>query len=676
MSVHSSKMKNSLRLITLAAAVCLLLCAFAFTTATVRADEAQAWAAKLDRPARFYQMTELGVILVGTEKSLYAIDGASGEIIWRRKDARLDETDVAAVPGTDIVLLCFQKGDRTRVEATDILTGDAVWQTDKVHGSVMQMAVDSGVDGNGGLLAVTFVRDAKGSAREGFKRKPVIHVFDLATGDERWKRELSTDIEMMPARWSEKEDDETDYTLDNYHPPLFLDHRLYVFYEGFTSFDAETGKQQSRERFRVNEEGLALTEADPVVGDQFVYASGRGHVRALSRETGEIAWEAKDLGETPELMLAGDILYARTGGQFTRLRDGETIERGPYGVSAIDARTGKILWRYKGADKGITNFALPDPATVLVADRDDLISLDAQSGKRRAKISHKIDNAAFLLLNERNEAVVGGRNELAAFDTINMNERGSIGNVWRARHNPPGRGVLRITAAIALRAASVYFRYGNAATSAFRGVRLAQAAATGLRWSGGLEAARAALPNLQTLATSAAQRQLTAQFTSFGALARVRQAAGTASSLSSAASSIPNAVPTASAIRSRVTSGIARRAASAARPSTANVEERLLDRLDPAQQLDRLSAYLLRRRRLAALRGSYMYFYTDLTGRAGGGRGLAGVNVNTGRTERAIRVSDPDSFFIADEATNLLYTADGNQLRAYMSVDSYESERN
>jgi len=392
------------------------------------------------------------------------------------------------------------------------------------------------------------------------------------------------------------------------------------------------------------------------VDGQFIYASGRGHVRALSRATGEIEWEAKDLGETPELILADDVLYARTGGQFTRLRDGETIERGPYGVSAINAHTGKVLWRYKGADKGITNLVLPDPQTILVADRDDLISLDAHTGKRRGKVSHHIDNAAFLLLNERGEAVVGGRNELAAFDAAS-----NMRSVWRARHTAPGRGLLRITAAIALRAASVYFRYGGVATTAFRGVRLAQTFGT-LRWSG-LEAARGALPNLQTLATGAAREQITAQFTTFGALTRVRQAAANAS----AASSI-STVPTASAIRSRVTSGIARRAATASRPSSADVEERLLDRLDPAQQLERLSAYLLRRRRLAALRGEYMYFYTDLEGR--GGRGLAGVNINTGSTERAIRVNDPDPFFIIDEATNLLYTADGNQLRAYTATNA------
>ncbi|HYG81559.1 MAG TPA: PQQ-binding-like beta-propeller repeat protein, partial [Pyrinomonadaceae bacterium] len=354
-----------------------------FSSGNAGAAEAD-WSAKLDGEVRFYQMTELGVLVAGTEKSLYAVSGETGEVLWRRKNARLDETDVAPVPGTDVLLLSFEKGERTRVEAVDLFTGDRLWQSDKVKGGVMQMAVDT--DQN--LLAAVFVRDAKDRARSGFKRRPVVHVFDLTSGDELWEYKIQSEIEMMPARWADG--GEAEYTLDNYHPPFFLDGRLYLFYEGVASLDARTGKERHRERFRVNEEGLALTEADPVFDEQFIYTSGCGHVRAVSRGSGKEVWEAKDLGLTPEMLLtAGGVLYVRTGGQFTRLEDGEAVSRGSYGVSAIDARTGKTIWRYKGADKGITNLALPDASTVAVADADDLIFIDAETGKRRAKVSHK-----------------------------------------------------------------------------------------------------------------------------------------------------------------------------------------------------------------------------------------------------------------------------------------------
>lgn len=577
------------------------------------------WATKLDGRVRFYQATELGVLVVGTEKSLYGVEAETGEVLWRRKDVRLDETDVAPVPGTDLLLLSLESGDKTRLEATDLLTGDVIWRTDKVRGAVMQMAFEPGSN----LLAVVFVRDARGTAREGFKRKPVIHLFDISSGDELWKRELESEIEMMPTLWTEREGQEVSYTLDNYRPPAFLDGRLYLFYEGVTSLEAQTGRERRREKFRVNEEGLALTEADAVADERFIYFSGRGRVRAVSRSDGEAAWEAKDLGLTPEIILGQDVLYVRTGGRFTRLKDGETTERGPYGVSAIEASTGKVLWRYKGADKGITNMAIPDASTIVIADRDDLVLIDAATGKRRLKVSHKIDEAAFILLNERGEAVVGGRNEVAAFDVSDGR------NVWRARHNPPGRGIFRTVAAIAARAASLYFRYGGTATTVFRGAQALRVIGS-LRWSG--LATHLTTSNLTSLAGNYARDYARERFSTFGILTRARQV-----------SSVRNV--------------------SVPRPSV-NVEERLMDRLDPARQLERLSRFLWRQRQLAALRGQWMYFYTDLKER-GDGNGLVGVNINTGEAERALSLSEPDERFINDEVTNLLYSAKDNKLFAY-----------
>src|ERR1043166_8001158 len=157
---------------------------------------AHTWSIKLDNDIRFYQATEMGIVIAGTEKSLYAIDAASGEILWRRKDTSLDENDVAPVPGTDLLLLSFEKGEKARIEAVDILTGDSIWRSEKIKGAVMQTSVDT--DAN--LLAVVLAKDAKNRARDGFKRRPLLHVLDLASGDELWKYE-ARDVEMMPARW-------------------------------------------------------------------------------------------------------------------------------------------------------------------------------------------------------------------------------------------------------------------------------------------------------------------------------------------------------------------------------------------------------------------------------------------------------------------------------------------
>jgi outer membrane protein assembly factor BamB len=552
---------------------------------------AQSWTTKLDHDVRFYQPTELGVLIVGTEKSLYAIDGVSGEMLWRRKDVDLDETDIAPVPGTDLILVSFEKGNKARIEALDLISGNSIWRSEKIKGAVMQMAVDP----NSNLLAVVLAKDAKNRAREGFKRKPLLHVLDLASGEELWKYEVG-EVEMMPTRWPDS-DKEVEYTFDNYYPPAFIDDRLYVFYEGVTSFDARSGKSRLREKYRVNEEGLALTEAEPIFDRDVIYVSGHGRVRAISRETGDTEWEAKDLGLTPEMFLIADVLYVRTGGQFTRLKDGDTVERGPYGVSAIDARNGKVLWRYKGADKGITNLLVPGPGMFALADRDDLIFVDARTGKRMLRVSHKVERASFGLLNERGEIVIGGQSEIAAFDPVNGRE------LWRARHPPPGRGIFRTVAAIAARAASLYFRFGGTAVTAFRGVQIARAVA-GISWSG--LGTRTSITNLQTLATASRRPNYPGrQLKRFG----------------------------------------------------------ILDRVDPSNQLDRLAHFIWHRERIAALRGQWMYFYTDLDTRSGDG--LAGVNVNNGRTEREVRLSDLDERFVTDEALGLMFTASGNRIFAH-----------
>jgi outer membrane protein assembly factor BamB len=581
------------------------------------------WSAKLDGKIRFHQTTELGALIVGTEKSVYAVDGETGEVLWRRKDVRLDESDVAPVVGTDLLLLSFEKGGKTRVEAVDLISGNTLWQSDKIKGGVMQMAVDPESD----LAAVVFVRDAKGAPKEGFKRRPTVHLLNLATGDELWKRDLESEVEMTPA-W--RLDDDNFYTLDNYRAPFFLDGRLWLFYEGVTSLDARAGTERIREKFRVNEEGLALTEADPAVDERHIYVSGRGRVRAISRATGREVWEAKDLGLTPEMILANGLLFVRTGGQFTRLKDGEVIERGPYGVSAIDPSSGKIIWRYRGADKGITNIALADAATALVADRDELIAIDTSSGKVVKRLKHRIDRAAFVLINEERQAVVGGRNEIAGFDVA----RGEA--VWRARHDPPGRGVLRTIGAIAARAAAIYFRYGGVATTAFRGVQLARGVSA-LRWSGA--ASRAVMSNLTDYAAGAAREYVTSNIKGYGVISRA---------------------------------DLARRAVRAARPATitaqisVDVEERLMDRLDPSRQIEKLSRFLWRRKQLATLRGQFMYFYTEL--KPEGGRGLAGVNLNTGQTERAVALDDLDYRFSNDEITELIYAAKDNRLTAHKII--------
>jgi outer membrane protein assembly factor BamB len=613
--------------------VFFLLCILFVLAATIQSQST--WQANLDGKIQFYQTTDFGIMLTGTERSLYAIDGKTGETLWRRAHGGLDETAITPIPDTDLVLLSLDAGDKSRLEAVDIATGGALWRSDKVKGDVMQLAVDPDND----LLCVVLVKKAKGKPGDEFKRSPVMHVLQLSTGNELWKKELDSDVEMIPANFDEDKD--TVFTLDNYRAPLFLDGKLYLFYEGSTIYEARSGKEAERDRFKVNEDGLALTEADPIFDERYVYLSGHGKIRAVSRTTGKVEWEAKDLGVTPEMALVGQTLYVRTGGQFTRLKDGETEDRGSFGISALDAKNGKTKWHYKDADKGLTNFLLADQNTLVFADKNEITTLDANSGKRTGRGKHDIEKASFVLLNERGDLVVGGRNEIAAFSRQDLNSKNTPA-IWRVKYKSPDRGIFHIVAGIAARAAALYFRYGSTVSSAYsfaRGGLSAIRAVNSFRWSG-LRAHFSSI-NLTTLAANQAQNYIPSGIKTFGTLRNYVQ--GGQTFIRPQLPSFRPSIPT---------------------PFGSDVKERLLDRLDPARQLERLSDYFLRRKRLSELRGQYMYFYTDLP-KPYDKKGLAGVNVNTGSTQRFIPVSDPDTRFLTDEVAGLLYSADGSRLTAY-----------
>lgn len=183
---------------------------------------------------------------------------------------------------------------------------------------------------------------------------------------------------------------------------------------------------------------------------------------------------------------------------------------------------------------------------------------------------------------------------------------------------------------------------------AFRGIQIARTVASlgsaaSASWSG--LATRSSLSNLQTLVTNSARSYAADRFKPFGVIAKARlgQRPGVGNL------GVGN-----------LGAGIRQRLAQK-RPE--NLQERLLDRLDPARQLERLSRFLWHRERLATLRGNWMYFYTDLKG--AGGHGLAGVNIQTGTQERAVRLSDLDERFVTDEVAGMLYSATDNRLMGY-----------
>jgi len=240
------------------------------------------------------------------------------------------------------------------------------------------------------------------------------------------------------------------------------------------------------------------------------------------------------------------------------------------------------------------------------------------------------------------------------------NQRRSIkdrndNEIWRVKHKAPSRGVFRTIAGVALRATALYFRYGGLATSALNIARGASAARSvlGLRWSG--LKTRFSSFDLTTLASNSAKNYVSNRVSVFGVAARTPNLANRINGLQ---------INVPSNIRGRAIGNVADRLT----PSRADIQESLLERIDPVRQIERLSDYFLRRKRLAEIRGNYMYFYTDLP-KPFDKKGLVGVNVHTGRDSRFVLISDPDARFTTDETVGLLYSADGSRLQAFSVLE-------
>jgi len=152
--------------------------------------------------------------------------------------------------------------------------------------------------------------------------------------------------------------------------------------------------------------------------------------------------------------------------------------------------------------------------------------------------------------------------------------------------------------------------------------------------------------DLTTLASNATRNYVAQRIYAYGSLAHTSNLPG------GSAISIPTTASIRGSIIDRAT------------PSSSDVQESVFDRLDPSRRLEKFSAFLLRRKRLAELRSNYMYFYTDLS-KPFDKKGLVGVNVHTGRDARYILASDPDPSFVTDETADLLYSANGSTLQAF-----------
>ena len=420
------------------------------------------WTHKAESDVRWFRVTDVGTVLVGTKTSLYALDGLKGETAWSRTDlAGVEEFQADTIAGTPFLFVSRNDGKlkkSTSLLALDVLSGQTVWETEKVQGSTV--AAEPVLERDL-VLVITVPSDG---ASRGIPR---ISALRMTTGELLWESEFPDQVDLYGAerggRFFPK------FDLSGANPPLVDGDSVYFTYAGLHKYSLADGKLLWGVKYDVTEGAIKRGNSQAIVAGDAVLTSAKGQMRAHDAATGSVRWTSKDFGgAVAEMRVLGDVLYGRLGGAFFNYGSKKYETKKPFGVAAVDKRTGATLWYYEGAKNSITNMLiLPELDTVLVADEKHLIGLDAASTgkvkeayKIKLEFKHRLGAAATaakivkfglgglsaigkgggdttdepvaLFRRENGTVVIQGRQHLLAFEPRTRQP------VWSVKYDAPG----------------------------------------------------------------------------------------------------------------------------------------------------------------------------------------------------------------------------------------------
>lgn len=348
--------------------------------------------------AKWYSMMETGNVMVGMDKSIAMIDGASGKQLWTRNDlGEIKEDEYTELPGTPLLLIADNSGwaqRKTKLTAVDTLTGATVWTTDKMLGYTVEVSPVYKKD----MLVFLTIRDNRMN-----KDKPDMFALKMSTGELLWQNEYTEKVDLYGVEKKKRggagamllgsgggRSDR--FNLDGENPPIFDGDSLYMTYAGLHRYNLSDGKLVWKTVYDVTDGSLKNTNGQAIIDGDTIYTSAQGIIRAIDKNSGNIKWTTKDFGKggIAEMQMFGDVVYGRMGGQFYSGKKGEWQKKSPIGVVALNKSNGNTNWIYEGAKNSITNMMiLPDDNSLLIADEKNLIGLDMTS-QGKVKEAYKI----------------------------------------------------------------------------------------------------------------------------------------------------------------------------------------------------------------------------------------------------------------------------------------------
>ncbi len=343
----------------------------------------QLWTQPLGGDAKWYQLTSIGTLLVGTDGALLSVNPDDGKVLWKRADltksTRNNAVEIAGTPWIVANNFAGIGNSKVTFQALDLLSGETVWKTPQVSGQYLDTIA---VPSKGLVIFVVQTWEEKDNG-------VYLRAHDLATGTAKWSVKFckSQGIPLHLADGSGKFMPTMD--LSGYHDPVIDGDEMFLGYLGIHCVDLNTGAIKWGVEFPAGAKDLKKTYAPLRLEGDRIYGAGGGSVYAINRRTGQQLWKSERISEYAGLFKARDNaivsqleivdgkIFARFGGNFSN--GNQVILREPLGVVVLDSANGNPVYKDQKIDGGLTNLlVLPEAHAVMFADGKELVGLSTE----------------------------------------------------------------------------------------------------------------------------------------------------------------------------------------------------------------------------------------------------------------------------------------------------------
>ena len=339
-----------------------------------------------------YVMHQAGVLFIyrskGKSDVLHVLDLKTGSELWNSEQFQnLSLSSIIYLPELESFVIVT----KTHLHMIEARTGKEKWNNDKFTGSVAYSQYD---DARKELILLNY-KTSWGALTSGYKNQ--IMSLNVATGAVNWEQSYFGVIHL------------NEYSNRPVFEMIVKDENIYLMVMGLQVLNRNTGMEVWRTDFdlydsKANFGAPGYTYfyrgiAYPLIADDAVYlvynkqANAKVNVQKLNKSNGNIIWEYRVEGRNnpvPNIRLHEDKLLVQLGGRInivgpqqvgsTYIFTSKYKWVGDYGVVALDAASGTVVWDYRKLSDRITNIEVKGDK-VYFADAKTLYAANISDGK-------------------------------------------------------------------------------------------------------------------------------------------------------------------------------------------------------------------------------------------------------------------------------------------------------